>query len=122
MVIHTARSRHALALGSFLVLTFALVPNIAYLGHWPVGESVASPHSHEPVSSTTHEEHCHGDSSQCDQPALSGVTWVSGESRPLAMPQAVFQATQAAQPARGQDGHDEVATPPPRSYGPRQSL
>jgi hypothetical protein len=103
--------------GAWVVLLAAMLPNILYIGHWPTaGAAEGHTHTHPPLASsaTEHAAHCHGDTSQCDAPALVLVTWVPGESSPPEPPVSVLIPPLPAVSLAPADEAIDVATPPPR--------
>jgi hypothetical protein len=108
------RQRIAVKIGAWLVLLFALSPNVLFIGHWSPGAQVET-HSHEAQTTAAHAEHCHGDARQCDAPAMVSVSWVTGESTPAQFPESALRPVHFPAPAAAPDTTISVITPPPRT-------
>lgn len=70
----TRRQKFLLRGASLFVLLAALLPGIAYMGHWSAG---ASGHVHpgEAQTSTNHEDHCHVGPAKCSGGVSTVGTW-----------------------------------------------
>ena len=80
-----ARREHMLRLGSWLILVFALLPGVTYMGHWSAGAG-SHADAHDSSSLTEHEAHCHGGLSKCaGAEAMVGTMWVGEESGLLSL-------------------------------------
>jgi hypothetical protein len=105
----------AVRVGAFVILLFALTPNILYVGHWgPGAEREAHPHD-SGASQSGHAEHCHGNANQCDAPAMVSVSWVTGESVPHAPPDALLVAMLPPFVPGDLETTVAVIKPPPRA-------
>ena len=105
----------AVRVGAFVVLLFALAPNILYVGHWGPGAEQKA-HAHDSgTAQAGHAEHCHGNANQCDAPAMVSVSWVIGESLPQAPPDALLIAILPPFVPGDLEATVAVIKPPPRT-------
>lgn len=83
-----ARRRFASSVSRFILLG-VLLPNVVYLGHWPVGAEAAAAVEHEhgaPAGASTDEHtlHCHSGPSKCaGGQAMTGALWIGEDARLL---------------------------------------
>jgi hypothetical protein len=104
----------AVRVGAFVVLLFALTPNILYVGHWGPGAEREA-HAHDSgATQAGHAEHCHGTANQCDAPAMVSVSWVTGDSVPPAPPNTLLIAMLPSFVPGDTDATVAVIKPPPR--------
>lgn len=71
----TLRTRQRIVrIGAVFIMVGAILPNVAFLGHWPADE----PHSHVAgeAQAQSHADHCHEGTSACGPHALVGSWWV----------------------------------------------
>jgi hypothetical protein len=102
-------------IGALAVLVAAVLPNVTYVGHWSaISETSGHVHKHDQPAPESHSEHCHGDSAQCDAPALVSVTWITGESSPGEPPADLLIAFVSPLAGAVTPGAIDVITPPPR--------
>ncbi len=105
----------AVRAGAFIVLLFALAPNIFYVGHWGPGAGNTDHVHGVGATHAGHAEHCHGSASQCDAPAMVSIPWVTGESSPTDPPRAILIPMPAPTVPADQAAIVAVIKPPPRS-------
>lgn len=82
------RNRQRLvAVGSLLILLLAVLPNVLYLGHWPIPGMASDVHQFQSEAETReHAIHCHLGPSQCsDQPGSVGVWWLTHDQWSLSL-------------------------------------
>jgi hypothetical protein len=80
----TARRERMLRIGSWLILAFALLPAVTYMGHWS-GAALSHEESHS-SSVAEHEAHCHGGVSKCaGGEAMVGTVWAGEDSGLLSL-------------------------------------
>ena len=108
--------RRITAIGSLLLVFFAVLPNVLHLDHLPVSGPVGHSHEIEDLADLQeHSAHCHiGLASCADQPVSSGSSlwWLVG-SEPLDL-SGNLQAVVTAHSNFLPEGSISVQTPPPR--------
>lgn len=71
------RRKRLVRIGAVVVLLGAILPNVAFLGHWTIlgleATVVANEESHD------HASHCHGNSSCADEVGYGLQWWSEGE-------------------------------------------
>jgi hypothetical protein len=116
VVIGSGRRRRLIAIGAFVIIVFALVPNILHLDHWSLGAADAHSHTHAAptLPADEHELHCHTSPAKCsDQPAFAGVWWLD-YSGPLIVFGGLMLIAFVAALTRGPQPYGPRVTPPPR--------
>jgi len=76
------KRQRLIAGGSFLILLLAVLPNVLYLGHWPIPGIAGEPRQiHSEAEAQQHAAHCHLGPSTCtDQPSLVGTWWIGDDA------------------------------------------
>ena len=81
-----ARRETIVRVGSWLILVFALLPAITYMGHWPLGMDAHVEAAPDSAAAAEHEAHCHGGVSRCaGGEAMVGSMWVGEDSGLLSL-------------------------------------
>lgn len=77
----TVRQHSFVRIMSVVVLLGAILPNVLYLGHWPIrGVHGTHTHVHSDQQSQSHASHCHYGPASCfDQPLVSTDWWLSDD-------------------------------------------
>jgi hypothetical protein len=107
------RRRCLIRCGAIVVLLVALLPSIAYLGHWPLGPS-DDHHFHTPAEAEAHATHCHTTASQCTgEAATTGTFWFGDDASPIPADGQLRQI-ELGQREPAQEPSVPIDTPPPR--------
>lgn len=81
--------------GALIVLLFAILPNVAHVGHWMLPGAVADRFANDQVAAETHAAHCHGGRNGCSGSSSLGQIRSEDESASLQVPARSLFATNA---------------------------
>jgi hypothetical protein len=112
-----ARRERLIAFGAWFVLLAALLPNVTYLGHWPIGGlDVHFDDGADPAATLAeHEDHCHVGPAHCGGgESMVGTPFAGEDSGALSFPGSEMKFD-AGHDQRPQDGFAARILQPPRS-------
>lgn len=109
-------------MGSVVVLLFAVLPNVLYIGHAPAdshAHSHAPPHNHaSQTSAGDHTLHCHTGQAQCGGPhSLTGASWFGDPGPSVHFPHPLRAVDTVPEPSYLLDIEHRILQPP-RTAGP----
>jgi hypothetical protein len=122
-----AKRAQFVRLGSWLVLAFALIPNISYMGHWPEIAGTADDHHNDAATNALtdpsgmdaeteeHAAHCHIGPAHCGGgESMVGTPFVGEDTEGLALPgyEAIIDNNQ---PLSALTGHAPPILEPPKA-------
>ncbi len=112
-----ARRERLIAFGALFVLLAALLPNVTYMGHWPIGGlDVHFDAGVDPAAALAeHEDHCHVGPAHCGGgESMVGTPFAGEDSGALSLPGSEMKFD-AGHGQRPQDGFAARIFQPPRS-------
>ncbi len=111
-----ARRERLIAFGAWFVLLAALLPNVTYMGHWPIGGlDVHFDEGSDPAAALAeHEDHCHVGPAHCGGgESMVGTPFAGEDSGALSLPGSEMKFD-ALHDQRPQDGFAARILQPPR--------
>jgi hypothetical protein len=111
-----ARRQWLVRLGAWFVLVAALLPNVSYMGHWPIaGADVHLEAGVDPSSVIAeHEAHCHIGPANCGGgESMVGTPFAGEDNGVLSLPGSEMKFD-AGHDYHRQDGHAARILQPPR--------
>jgi hypothetical protein len=98
-----------------LILVFAVAPQVAYLGHWPIpGSGDGHSHIHSESQARAHAAHCHLDPANCSEQSSSPAQWWIGDDLQLQSENDELQPILPIADAAVPEPPTFIIKPPPR--------
>ncbi len=113
-----SRRERLIAFGAWFVLLAALLPNVTYMGHWPIGGLDVHLDSGDAAATLAeHEQHCHVGPAHCGGgESMVGTPFAGDESGALSLPGSEIKFD-AVYDQRPRDGFAaRILQPPQAAY------
>ena len=107
------RQKRLIRAGARIVLFGAFLPNLLFLGHWPIDPG-GDHHFHTHAEAEAHAAHCHTSASQCAGESAMAGTFRAGDDAPPISADGPLRQIERRERDPLQEPDLPIDTPPPR--------